>query len=91
MKNKYRDNEHTRSALEKIETKREKDMIRLLLLVALFSSFTLHGQRMRIDTAPKAGSLAPDFTLKTMDNKTTIKLSSFRKKKPVVLVFGSIT
>jgi cytochrome oxidase Cu insertion factor (SCO1/SenC/PrrC family) len=37
------------------------------------------------------GDAAPDFTLKSLDGKTTTKLSSFRGKKPVALVFGSYT
>ena len=39
----------------------------------------------------KAGDLAPDFELKTLDGKRTVKLSSFRGKKPVALIFGSYT
>jgi hypothetical protein len=37
------------------------------------------------------GEMAPDFTLETVDHKSTIQLSSFRSQKPVVLVFGSYT
>ena len=37
------------------------------------------------------GSLAPDFNLPTKDATREIKLSSFLRKKPVVLVFGSYT
>jgi hypothetical protein len=40
---------------------------------------------------PNVGDLAPDFTLKTHDGKEEIKLSKFRRKKPVVLIFGSFT
>jgi hypothetical protein len=40
---------------------------------------------------PKLDAPAPDFTLKSPDGKTTITLSSFKGKKPVVLVFGSFT
>jgi hypothetical protein len=39
----------------------------------------------------KPGNVAPDFSLKTLDGKKTIKLSSFTGKKPVALVFGSYT
>jgi cytochrome oxidase Cu insertion factor (SCO1/SenC/PrrC family) len=39
----------------------------------------------------KVGDVAPDFTLKTQDGKGEVKLSAFRGKKPVVLVFGSYT
>ena len=44
----------------------------------------------------RAGSLslgdpAPDFELPTEDGKSMVKLSQFRGKKPVALVFGSYT
>ena len=41
--------------------------------------------------APKAGEEAPDFTLATPDGKRSVTLSSFKHKKPVVLIFGSYT
>ncbi|MCD6342772.1 MAG: hypothetical protein J7L76_03215 [Spirochaetaceae bacterium] len=41
--------------------------------------------------APKAGDLAPDFTLSDISGKESITLSDFRGKKPVALVFGSFT
>lgn len=41
--------------------------------------------------APKTGDLAPDFTLASVDGTETVTLSQFRRKKPVVLVFGSFT
>jgi hypothetical protein len=41
--------------------------------------------------APTAGDEAPDFTLRSPDGERTIRLSSFREKAPVVLVFGSYT
>ena len=39
----------------------------------------------------KEGEAAPDFTLKSPDEKTSFTLSAFKDKKPVVLVFGSFT
>ncbi len=39
----------------------------------------------------KAGDTAPDLSLETVDHKSRVQLSSFRGKKPVVLVFGSYT
>ena len=39
----------------------------------------------------EAGKAAPDFTLKSVDGKQTVKLSSFADKKPVALIFGSYT
>ena len=40
---------------------------------------------------PKVGQAAPDFELRTADGKQTVRLSSFRGKRPVVLIFGSHT
>ena len=48
-------------------------------------------------TRPGAGSgvekgkPAPDFTLKNVDGKQEVTLSSFAGKKPVALIFGSYT
>ena len=39
----------------------------------------------------KPGDEAPDFDLQTVDKTARVKLSDFRGKKPVVLVFGSYT
>jgi hypothetical protein len=41
--------------------------------------------------APAVGDSAPDFSLKTLDGKATVTLSSFKGEKPVVLIFGSYT
>lgn len=41
--------------------------------------------------APKAGDLAPDFTLTDSSGAETVTLSQFRGVKPVALVFGSYT
>jgi hypothetical protein len=40
---------------------------------------------------PRVDQAAPDFTLPTQDGKHKITLSHFRHKKPVVLIFGSLT
>ena len=45
----------------------------------------------RIKDTLEVGDDAPDFTLPTPDGKTEVKLSSFRGKRPVVLVFTSFT
>ena len=39
----------------------------------------------------KVGDKAPDFELKTVDGKQTVRLSSFQGKRPVLLIFGSYT
>ena len=41
--------------------------------------------------APKPGDLAPDFELRHVDGEKPVRLSDFRGKKPVALVFGSYT
>jgi len=41
--------------------------------------------------APKVGSIAPDFELHDTNGKQSVKLSSYRGKTPVVLIFGSYT
>jgi peroxiredoxin len=41
--------------------------------------------------APKAGDMAPDFTLFDSSGTESVSLSDFRGKKPVALVFGSFT
>lgn len=46
---------------------------------------------LRMPDTLAVGDLAPDFRLKTKDGKHEISLSSFRGKKPVVLIFGSYT
>lgn len=40
---------------------------------------------------PRVGQMAPEFELRTPDGKQSIRLSSFRGKQPVVLIFGSHT
>ena len=41
--------------------------------------------------APKVGDVAPDFELPSLDGKTRVRLSSFKGKAPVILLFGSYT
>jgi len=35
--------------------------------------------------------VAPDFELRDVNNENAVRLSDFRGKKPVALVFGSFT
>ncbi|MCJ7773072.1 MAG: hypothetical protein MUP22_08070 [Desulfobacterales bacterium] len=42
-------------------------------------------------TAPKIGELATDFELFDSEGTNKIKLSDFKGKRPVGLVFGSFT
>jgi hypothetical protein len=39
----------------------------------------------------QAGDAAPDFDLPSQDNKSRVRLASFRGREPVVLIFGSYT
>ncbi len=41
--------------------------------------------------APKRGSRAPDFELRDASGENPVRLSDFRGKKPVALIFGSFT
>lgn len=41
--------------------------------------------------APRMGDFAPDFELLAIDGITPFRLSAYRDKKPVALVFGSIS
>jgi hypothetical protein len=43
------------------------------------------------ESGPPVGEEAPDFELRTLEGDRVVKLSDFRGKKPVVLVFGSYT
>ena len=71
-------------------------IIFLVPAVLLCSLALLAGEGKDRQGGPREGTLkvgdpAPDFTLSSPDGKTTMALSSFRGKKPVVLVFGSFT
>jgi len=53
---------------------------------------SLMGAQKELDArAPRAGDVAPDFTLYDREGKESVTLSDFRGKKPVALVFGSFT
>ena len=41
--------------------------------------------------APKVGDLAPDFELSDIHGENPVRLSGFRNRKPVALIFGSFT
>ncbi len=47
--------------------------------------------KARSKLVPKLGQVAPDFELQVMGEEKKIKLSSYKGKMPVVLVFGSYT
>lgn len=56
-----------------------------------FRGSLMKRQKMLNKLAPKAGELAPDFTLFDISGAESVTLSDFRGKKPVALVFGSYT
>ncbi|MFO0902361.1 MAG: deiodinase family protein [Pirellulales bacterium] len=49
------------------------------------------GRLNDLSNLPGPNDMAPDFELRTPDAARTIKLSSYRGQKPVVLVFGCFT
>jgi hypothetical protein len=51
----------------------------------------LSGELGSFKEGPDVGKMAPDFTLPTHDGKANVRLSQFRGKKPVVLLFGNFT
>jgi hypothetical protein len=63
-------------------------------LLFLSSPGAVQGQSARFDefaeTSPKAGEMAPDFTLLTLDNEP-FNLMEVAADRPVVIEFGSFT
>jgi hypothetical protein len=51
----------------------------------------LSGELGSLREGPAINDQGPDFELETQDGKRTMRLSTFRNQKPVVLVFGSFT
>ncbi|PKB79312.1 MAG: hypothetical protein BZY88_13955 [SAR202 cluster bacterium Io17-Chloro-G9] len=45
----------------------------------------------RDELGPAAGQPPPDFNLKLLGSEERVRLSSFRGKRPVALIFGSYT
>ncbi len=48
-------------------------------------------QRYYDPRAPKRGNVAPDFELRDINGENPVHLSNFKDKKPVALIFGSLT
>ena len=48
-------------------------------------------QKKNNPNAPKVGEMAPDFELTDITGTQTVRLSDYRGKRPVVLLFGSFT
>ena len=64
------------------------------LLIFALAPTTIQAQSARFDefagTSPKAGEMAPDFTLMTLDNQP-FNLMEAAAEKPLVIEFGSFT
>ncbi len=80
---------------------RARAMLAVGTVMLAATGLTGQGGRGEINTPPargerhkdtvKVGDPAPDFTLPDPKGTRQVTLSSFRGKKPVVLVFGSYT
>lgn len=71
-----------------------KPFISALLILGACASLLAADRRSAPKRQPemmRAGDMAPDFALHSPDGKQTVRLSDFRGKKPVVLIFGSYT
>ena len=51
----------------------------------------LEAEMARDEMGPKVGEVPPDFYLKMRGAEARVRLSSYRRKRPVALVFGSYT
>jgi hypothetical protein len=63
-------------------------------LIASTNYWRAHELEWQLDhdrRSPKVGDLAPDFELQDPSGETAVRLSDFRGKRPVALVFGSYT
>ena len=63
----------------------------LLVPAIEWRSEELSWQLEKDPRSPKVGDLAPDFELQDPEGVTRVRLSDFRGKRPVALVFGSYT
>ncbi len=77
--------EDLREALNPHESSKDEPSP-LILILGLLS-----GELGSMREGPRINQRAPDFALHTQDGKGQVRLSEFRGKKPVVLVFGSFT
>ncbi len=48
-------------------------------------------QRRHNRHAPRVGQMAPDFELSDVHGQNPVRLSDYRGRKPVALIFGSFT
>jgi Ca2+-binding EF-hand superfamily protein len=72
---------------EKKDDKKDDDEPSPWLLLKGFAT----GELGSIYEGPTMGEKAPEFSLRTQDGNQEYRLSQYRGKKPVVLIFGSFT
>ena len=73
-----------------------KDLVRTAVVIIYKAAYwelkEVYGwQKTNNPNVPKVGEMAPDFELSDVHGTKTVRLSDFRGKKPVVLLFGSFT
>ena len=73
-----------------------KDLVRSAAIItykaAYYEMTEVQGwQKTNNPNVPQVGELPPDFELTDVHGQQTLRLSDFRGKKPVVLLFGSFT
>lgn len=73
-----------------------KDLIRASAVITYKAAYwemteVMGWQKTNNPNVPKVGELAPDFELTDVTGTKTVRLSDFRGKRPVVLLFGSFT
>ena len=54
-------------------------------------AFAMDGVAQRDQSGPDVGETAPDFELKRLGTVETVRISEFRGKRPVAMIFGSYT
>ena len=63
----------------------------LILRTVEFRDEEIAWQQTNDPQSPKVGDIAPDFELQDPEGNVRVRLSDFRGKRPVALVFGSYT
>ena len=54
-------------------------------------ALALGGVAQRDQSGPNEGEMPPDFELKRLGSAETVRISDFRGKRPVAMIFGSYT
>ena len=65
--------------------------VEVITTMAKWRADELDWQQTNDVKAPKVGDLAPDFELQDPSGASAVRLSDFRGKRPVALIFGSYT